>query len=254
MKKLTLLLSLLVLSSCSTYLKTTGPRMLSPESHGGLGHGSIDLARLQGSKQYQMDFRQNTTKVPMHDDAVTYGVGVSGEVGFFKYLDVYLIPSLTMSPTLFGAKYQILGDTRQSAKKGNFSLSINAAVGGTGEERKDADNDSDIFDGGVDKIEYGMGQSEAGIIAGYRWADSLLHYANFIRYGQNVSGKVTNNAGTLVDENFDYQNRGVIVSTGFIFYHKKLQLKADYTYLTTDWNYNKKDTANILNAAVGFNW
>ncbi len=78
-----------------------------------------------------------------------------------------------------------MDDTYKSAKKGNFSISLNAAVGGTGEERKDADSDSDIFDG---------------------------------------------------DTDFDYQNRGVIVSTGFIFYHKKLQLKADYTYLTTDWN------------------
>lgn len=252
--KTLLILNLLILSACSTYLKTTGPRMLSPESHGGLGHGAIDLARLQGSKQYQMDFRQNSTKVPMHDDSVTYGLSLSGEVGFFKYLDVYIMPSLTMSPTLFGVKYQLMGDTRQSAKKGNFSLSLTAAYGGTGEERKDADTDSDIFDGGVDKIEYGMDQGEWGIIAGYRWTDWLLHYANYHVYGQNVSGKVTNNAGTLVDENFNYQNRGSIASTGVIFYHKKLQIKADYTHLITDWNYNKKDSANILNAAIGFNW
>ena len=145
--------------------------MLSSESHGGLGHGAIDLARLQGAKQYQMDFRQDSTKVPLHDDAITYGVSASGEVGFFKYLDVYVMPSLTMSPTMFGLKYQIMGDTRQSAKKGNFSLSLAAAYGSTSEERKDAETDSDIFDGGVDKIKFAMDQSEVGLIAGLRWTN-----------------------------------------------------------------------------------
>jgi hypothetical protein len=51
--------------------------MISPETHGKFAKGALDL-RLQGSKQYQMDFSGSSTNVPLNDDSVNYGFNASG--------------------------------------------------------------------------------------------------------------------------------------------------------------------------------
>lgn len=251
--KILLLVILFSLVSCSTYLRTPGPRMISPETHGKLGKGEVDL-RLQGSKQYQMDFRGSSTNVPLHDDEVTYAVNASGELGIFKRLDLYIISSFMMSPTLFGMKFQFLGDPRAEAKKGNFSASLTAATGSTSHERKDADTDDDIFDGGVDKIQVEMDHQDIGLLIGYRWGEHLLHYVNAIFYEEEVKGKVTNNSATLVDAPFKFKNSGSVYSTGLILYAGNVQFKVDYSHFSTDWTYNQTNYANVLNGSFGFNW
>lgn len=252
--KIILLIGLLSLASCSTYLRTSGSRMISPEAHGKLGKGTFDLARIQGSKQYQMDFSGSSTKVPLNSDGVTYGYSMSGELGILKRLDLYLLPSFVMSPTLFGIKFQFLGDSRAEAKQGNFSASISAAGGSSRQERKDAEDDADIFDGRVDKIDVQMDHQEISLTTGYRWTEHLVHYLSATFYEEEARGKVTNNSATLVDASFKYNNNGAIYSTGVILYAGNVQFKAEYSHLTTDWTYNHKDYTNVVNAGMGFNW
>lgn len=249
------LLGLLSLVSCSTYLRTSGARMLSPETNGKLGKGTFDMARLQGSKQYQMDFSGSSTEVPFHDyDEMTYGYSVAGDLGIIKRLDVYILPSFVMAPTLFGIKFQFLGDPRAEATKGNISASISVAAGSSQQERKDAEDDTDIFDGRVDKIDVEMDHQDISLMTGYRWGEHWLQYLNATFYEEEARGKVTNNMLTLVDASFKYNNSGAIYATGFILYAGNVQFKAEYSHLTTDWTYNRKDYVNMVNGAMGFNW
>jgi len=254
MMKILLLAILLSFVSCTTYFQTPGARMISPEAHGKLGKGTVDMGRLQGNRQYQADFRGATTKVPLDSDGVTYGYTVSGELGLLKRLDFYILPSLAMSPTLFGIKFQFLGDPRAEAKKGNFSAALSVAGGSSRQERKDADSDADLFDGGVDKIDVQMDHQDISLTVGYRWHEHLVHYLNSTFYEEEARGKVTNNQGTLVDAPFKFNNHGALHSTGLILYAGNVQFKIEYSHLMTDWTYNHRDSANIVNAAMGFNW
>lgn len=225
--------------------------MISPETHGKFAKGALDL-RLQGSKQYQMDFSGSSTNVPLNDDSVNYGFNASGELGILRRLDFFILSSFMMSPTLFGAKLQFSGDPRVDAKKGNFSAALSVAGGSTNFGRKDNEDDTDIFDGSVDEIQVQMDHQ------GYRWTDELLHYVNAIYYEEEeeeeARGKVTNNTATLVDAPFKFNNSGAMYSTGFIIYAGRIHFKADFSHTTTNWTSNRENSVNILNGAIGLNW
>ena len=159
-----------------------------------------------------------------------------------------------MSPTLFAAKVQFLGDPRVDAKKGNFSTALSVAGGSTNFGRKDNEDDTDIFDGSVDEIQVQMDHQ------GYRWTDELLHYVNAIYYEEEeeeeeeARGKDTNNTATLVDGPFKFNNSGAMYSTGFIIYAGRIHFKADFSHTTTNWTSNRENSVNVLNGAIGLNW
>ena len=175
-----------------------------------------------------MDFSGSSTNVPLNDDSVNYGFNASGELGILRRLDFFILSSFMMSPTLFGAKVQFLGDPRVDAKKGNFSAALSVAGGSTNFGRKDNEDDTDIFDGSVDEIQVEMDHQ------GYRWTDELLHYVNAIYYEEEARGKVTNNTATLVDAPFKFNNSGAIYSAG------RIHFKADFSHTTTNWTSNRE--------------
>lgn len=229
--------------------------MISPETQGEFLKGGLDLGRVQGSRQYKMNFAGNTTKTPFIDRTDSGDFSMAGELGIINRIDVLLLPSFDpMSPSLMALKGQFLGDPRATAKAGNFSGSVYAAGGSGSKERADGDDDIDIFDGSVDKIEVQHDRQEVGMILGYRWAEKVLHYVNAIYYEEEVRGKVTNNAATLVDAKFKYNNSGSIYSTGLILYWRKMHFKLDYSYLTTNWTYLRREYMDSFNAGVGFVW
>lgn len=247
------ILILLSLVSCSSYVRTVGSRMISPEAHGKLGKGLLE-ARIQKVQVHQVDFSGSSTDRSLDQQGDNSIVNGNAELGLWKRLDVFLLPSLVMSPTLWGAKFQFLGDSKMDAKKGNFSASVMGAIGSKSEDRKDGDDDSDIFDGDIDKIESDLNHQDLGLVIGYRWHDRLLHYANSIWFTEKFSGKVTNNSGTLDKAPFEYTNHGVIVSTGLIWYFEAIHLKGDFSHMKTNWSKTRNISTNSVNFAIGFSW
>lgn len=248
-----LILTLLSLVSCSSYVRTVGSRMISPETHGKLGKGLLE-ARVQKVQVHQVDFSGSTADRPFEQQGDNSIVNGNFELGLWKRLDFFLLPSFVMSPTLWGAKIQVLGDTKLEAKQGNFSASIMGAIGSKSEDRKDGEGDDDIFDGNIDKIKSDLSHQDLGLIVGYRWHNRLLHYANSIWFTEKFSGNVTNNAGTLDNAPFEYSNHGVILSTGLIWYFEAVHLKGDFSNMVTHWSKNRSVTTNSVNFAFGFSW
>src|SRR5688500_17334767 len=112
---------LLLVTSCSTYVRSPGSRMLSPVAHGKFGSGSLE-ARFQSLKEYKMNFEGNSTEVPFTEDQGVHTLSGLGELGIVDPIDLFAIMTVG-SPFLIGGKLQFLGDRRTTAKKGNFSAS-----------------------------------------------------------------------------------------------------------------------------------
>lgn len=240
--------------SCSTYVRTLTTRMISPETHGGLGHGALE-ARLQSSKRDKLDVADNTTDNAIDRADAPYALAGMGEIGFFKRLDLFIIPSLSVTPTLFGLKYQFIGSPKLEAKKGNFSTSLMIGYGQMGVKETDSGDLEDILNDNIEEIEVNTRHEEVGLVAGYRWSENFLHYANVVYLHEKVDGKVTTDSGTLVDAPYSYDQDGMIYSTGFILYFgSHAHWKVDYSHLVSDWTRTQKQTANTLNTAIGFNW
>lgn len=243
---------LLLFTACSTYVRSPGSRMLSPEAQGKLGSGSLE-ARVQSLKEYKMDFSGSSTKVPFTEDQAVHTFGGLGEMGIVDPIDVFAIVAVG-SPFLIGGKLQFLGERRTTAKRGNFSASAAVAIGSRSTSWTENNGDVDWTGDDVKKAKTEFTHGDAGLYVGYRWLDSLLHYANAIYYSEEMSGKVTNRDETLKDAKFKYKNYGAIYSTGFIYYYKALQLKLDYSYMSSDWTYNRSEYINTVNGAIGFNF
>ncbi len=226
--------------------------MLSPEAQGKFGPGSLEV-RVQSLKEYEMDFSGPSSKVPFTKDQAVHNLSGLGELGIVDPIDLFAIMTIG-SPFLIGGKLQFLGDRRASAKKGNFSASAALALGSRSTSWSENNGDIDWTGDEVKKAKTEFTHSDAGLYLGYRWFDSLLHYANAIYYAEEMSGKVTNRDETLKDAKFKYKNHGAIYSMGFIYYYKSLQLKLDYSYMSSDWTYNHSEYINTLNGAIGFNF
>lgn len=251
MKKLIFVLCLLSLASCSTNVRTLGSRMISPESQGELGKGAID-ARIQGNMNSKLNFANDKTNNHLERGVPTYALGLGGYVGILRKLDVYAIAPLNDAAGVLGLKYQLLGDTKKEAKKGNFSVSVAAGFGNNSSEATSGDL---TYNGdNVKKLSTDRDTVEGGLIAGYRWTDNILNYVNAYYVNQHVSGKVTTDSGVLVSAPYHYNQNGQIYSTGFIFYNNRLQLKVDFSHMVSSWAQTGSHSASTVNGGIGLSW
>jgi hypothetical protein len=244
-----LLSFLLVISSCSSYVRTLGTRMISPEAQGELGAGSMDF-RYQGFQYSRMDFSNDSVTNPLEPDVVSNRLGLEAELGIFPRLDLYILPSLMRSPTIYGVKFQVLGDPRKSAKKGNFSASL---IGGYGDARVESETEGLTLDN-VRRIKADHQHLDAGLLLGYRWTDSILNYASALYLDESLKGNVTTASGGLTDAPYQFGQYGALYSLGLIFYTDRVQYKLDYSHMLTRWSRSVRISTNTLNAAIGFTW
>jgi hypothetical protein len=252
--KILIILPVFLLTSCSSYVRTLGTRMISPETSKGFGNGTLDV-RLQSSKRDRLNFDNDKVNNKIENSDSPYAVSALGEMGIVKRVDAFIIPSMYLTPTLWGAKVQVLGDEQPDAKKGNFSTSLMGAVGSKSESYSSSGDLNDILFGNIDKLEVNTTHREVGLISGYRWTDRFLHYANAIFFHEKVDGKVTTNNNNLMDSKFKYTQEGQIFSTGFILYFgAHANWKVDYSHFLSDWSKTGKQTINTVNTAIGFNW
>lgn len=263
MKKL-LWFSLLTMVSCSTSkLYTPTTKMLSPEGHGKKGSGFLEV-RAGTYRRDKADFSDNTTSNrPLKKlDEPKYWPSANAEVGLIRRLDVYVNTNfLVPAPFIAGFKYQVLGDTLEEAKRKNFSLSAFAGLGRSNSGSEDSKafiqlEDNDNKDN-LKRIEFRTDHKEAGLVMGYRWADSFLHYVSGTYYHQDLSGKVTTKDKVLNKKRFDFIQTGKIYSMGLMhFFGEKSMwyIKADFSHTMYDFSFKSERTMNTFNGALGFSW
>ena len=127
MSKTLLTVLCLLFTGCATAVTTNSPanHFITPESSGGFLDGSAALGFGEGDK---LTIIPDALATPLSNQgSITKEAQFMGNVwlGILSRLDLQLV---NQSAT-FGLKYQILGETRTTAKAGNFSLAISAMGG-----------------------------------------------------------------------------------------------------------------------------
>jgi hypothetical protein len=243
---------LLIFTGCATYVRTPATKMISPEAQGAFGKGQLEV-RAEAQKRDRVDFSDGSTSNAIEDDTVLNALSPMGELGLWDRIDLYLNGHLR-SPSILGAKFQVLGKGKKQADRGNFSLSL--LIGGGSSERTSSGTSdvNELIISDIEKIKLKQEHREIGFITGHRWTKNFLHYANFIYQEDFLTGSVTNVSGTLSDAPFEYRHYGSIYSTGFIHYFAKAHWKLDYSHYLSNWTKTRNDTVNSLSVALGFDW
>jgi hypothetical protein len=246
---------LFILVSCSSVIRTPHGRLISPEAQGKFLAGSIE-ARVAGTKGDNFEFQGNSTKEPISSTSNAHKLGFMADLGLLEKLDVVYLDYLSGATVgVYGLKFQVLGESRQKSKQGNFSLSVVGAYGKNSQSYNHGDNDLTDWTTNIEKLDYRLEHHEFGLIAGYRWAQKLLHYANVYYFHDNLNGKVTTDNNALQDAKFKGNQDGMIYSMGLSFdLSTSWYLKGDFSHMDSRWNSFRGTSNNSLNGAIGFAW
>ena len=226
---------------------------MSPESNGKTLGGTIDI-RLQQGQNAKLNFRESTTE-PIEGYGELASLGLYADLGIIESLDFYFNQGSMLAPSMFGLKYQFVGDSRIKAKKGNSSAAVAVGMGSRNASKSSGDADDDILSGHIKELDLDHSVKDIGLILGHRWTDSLLHYFNFFYVQQDVSGEVTNKSGSVTKADFDYDGESYLISTGLMLYlSQHFHFKIDLSHMKSNWERSNGQTSNIVNGGIGFNW
>jgi hypothetical protein len=226
--------------------------MISPEANGKTFGGSVE-ARMQSYQNSRLNFENEQVGNNVERTNASQTPGFYGDLGIVRKADIFLLTTSNSAPTLLGAKYQLLGETRNKAEKGNFSLSLTTAVGsGSADVGR---NDLDSVSGNVKRLKTNTNHLEGGVVFGYRLAKQFLTYGNVYYIDENIDGEVTTTTEALKYSSFDYQQKSLLYSLGLMYLVSSLQIKLDVSHLVSDWSKTAgTQTTNSVNGAIGFNW
>jgi len=194
MKKLLIVsLSSVFLSACTSLtMQLPTSRLDSPEA---LGTGSRRFEMGLGSSSHKnVIFTDDASKRPpdLSSPRIELNDPLSGSLGLgvFERFDVGVRTSVGPSPWRLIGKFQLLGDSRENAKQGNFSLAISGGVGfGNSSWRGDQNGkfgpSGHNWDASVQLF-----MTEAALIAGYRLTDSLLIYTGGFYANYSINGRI----------------------------------------------------------------
>ncbi|MEK7357539.1 MAG: hypothetical protein AAB250_13890 [Bdellovibrionota bacterium] len=156
-------------TGCATKLYIPGNRFMSPEASGELLKGDFKVGGVGVTHVEVADditsASPNTTPLLLKNSSMELGL----QLGLASRLDAYY-NIVFGAPSAVGLKLQLIGDTAQNSKKGNFSLAI---AGGAfiGNLKTTATVGSDTGNSDVN-----FGGYEALIPIGYRANDGFLVY------------------------------------------------------------------------------
>lgn len=208
----------LILSGCGTgpiEIGMSQSRLDSPEAYGKLLAGRGHLGH-RSTRQATLTNDYGTTAVTSYstdlNSVANWGVGLG--LGVWDRIDFDLkVDSGTVPMTQL--KFQVLGDTRPTAKEGNFSVSVSAGYGS--DRERESGSNLTLFSqprSGSFDLDYKI--YDAALILGYRIIDPLLVYGGVSRSWLSCSGKQTLfNASTST---FDIRGQQTLANLGVIFY------------------------------------
>jgi hypothetical protein len=188
MKSSWLLLSVLIITGCSTALQTPLPanHFISPESSGTFLHGSVDTGIASGNELTVIPNAWESSSdlgSPSIDSNVDFALNFW--LALIDGVDLQVVDQDLMS----GLKWQFLGDAQPDAEEGNFSMAVSARYGvvtGT-------DNYSDPFLLGTPTASSNITKKtyDVQLIAGYRFSNILLLYGGPFYTHQTFYGSIT---------------------------------------------------------------
>lgn len=198
-------------SSCGINAHLPASRLETPETYGRPLAFGVDFG-IQGSNS--LSLTPDYTITPVDTDEPTYtrstGVKIGASVGLAERFDLALKTAWD-SPLMLQGKYQLLGDPQGTAKQGNSSLAVTAALG----THNQSGSSDGLFDDEYDAYEMNAYMADASVIAGHRFSDNGLVFGGpyFQKYW--ISGSQTLDDGPEVGYDLDAHQYGVNIGLAF---------------------------------------
>ncbi len=252
-----LILLLLLFFSCAKIkVNTPSSRFISPEANGNLLDGSVRLSASSGTEA-ALDFDNDKTDNPLELRNNVTGLGFDLDLGVIENLD-FIIKASANAPAVYTVKYQLFGNPRSTAQKGNHSLALTAGYGTQVEHQ--TESDTSIFNGSNDNIEAEIEQSlmEFSLIYGVR-PQSLkkdgLFYGSIQISKHDINFEITkSDNAALEDEDFTINTWSYGAAIGAIRYFEKYYANVEISAQRTDWTDNNPMTYAFLSFAMGYKW
>jgi hypothetical protein len=202
---------LAMLAGCGINTHLPASRLESPETHGRPLAFGADLG-IQGSNS--LSVTPDYTDTPVDTERPSYSrssadVKFGASVGLAERFDVS-IKTAWDSPLQLQGKYQVLGEPQRTAKAGNSSLAVTAAIGNHNQS-----GSSSGFDGDDDAYEMTANMLDTSVIAGYRFSDFGLVFGGPFFQKYWISGTHTLDDGPEVPYDLGAYQYGVNIAVNF---------------------------------------
>lgn len=257
--RLILILATLFLSGCASnsYFLLKNHHFDSPEAKGGNFKFSANVVPYQdvttvqttfdASGPVNTDITVNNKKLKDDSVEVIDHASILLSLSLLERLDLSIDFALGNQPNYFTAKYQFIGETRDNASAGNFSLSGVLGLGYISVSEDDAD--SSLF---IDEFDVKGFALRAGVVMGVRSTEELLLYwSNSYSY---FNTKTEHIYGTVEG---DFRIRGhqlaSMLGAEYVF-DERVSVGIEYGYIFADTKQSDSEGFTSFAAKIGYNF
>jgi len=262
-KKINLLIitSFLFMWSCSHKIKVRTPsaRFISPEAQSDTLDGEFSVYYAPGARA-ELDLKNGKADNALSvynepKNAFFDSIGLSGDIGIVKDLDLLLLSNGKDTPILVGLKYQILGKSRKIAKKGDHSLALSYA-GGTSSKTDEDGEDLELTPQDEDtKVELDLESTDASLIYGYRFSNTQLIYSGISYTKSKFSGVLESQNSSLNNQKVKYKATITGAHIGYLSYISKSgSFKAELSGQKVKWTNTDEQTFGFFSMGFGIHW
>lgn len=227
---LTLLIFLILTSSCAQRIKVPINRTISPEA---IGQGFEVEYKKTGFSQGVLQFDNGEMDNPLlmttlQEDELYMGIGIARNADLFVKIPAE-------SSSIVGLKVQVIGNPSKDRSEGhNLAFTL-----GMGSER-------DTFDEGLDIILKSDVQ-DYSVIHGYRFNQAFMIYEGVSLSTFEFSGKIENPPSSFNGNEFTYRAQNILgAHAGFEAGTAAFKLRVEFGTQQIQWSNTEKKTFNFL--------
>lgn len=211
-------------AGCGINTHLPASRLETPETYGKALAFGVDLG-IQGSNSLGLtsDYTLSPVDTEMPSYSRSHGdVKLGVGVGVAERFDL-AVKTAWDSPFQLQGKYQLLGEPRRTAKEGNSSLAVTAAIG----NHTQGGSSDDSFSGGDDSYEMTAYMADGSVIAGYRFTDTGLVFGGPFLQQYWISGAQVLDGSPEIAYDLDAHQYGVNIGVSFMLARRfELMLEA----------------------------
>ena len=238
------------ITSCAEIkVYTPSSKFTSPEAAGKLFAGNASIGLDRGTEGI-VSLENDRTDNPLEMNNDNSQLMTSFDLGLMEKLDVFTKVTFG-SPTLVGLKYQVYGEARENAGKGNTSVSITYAGGGSGES---ASGSSIFFDSDVNQYDLSHRANDFSIIVGHRFEEDTLTYVTLSRTSNIVNISLEADSAPLNGADFEISSVTNGLNLGLVRYWRKMYVNIEGAIQENEWSNTDKITYGLINISLGIKW
>ncbi len=258
MKALLFTLLLFLVFSCSHSIQVRNPvnKHLSAESQGLPLRGKI-LATASAGTMAQVDLRKNSTDdslILTNEDDEFLDVIITGELGIWGPLDLIHISGGSLGSDMTGGKLQLIGNSKQESKKGNFSLAI---LGGYGKVVNNTEEGEDFELVATDDdttTEMTISNQTYGALMSYKVAENTLITLGHYIIHHNFFGTLESENSALDGKNLNYYGEATNTTLGIQVNMENILLSLEANNEKVKWDNTEEANVVYGSFAVGATW